>query len=103
MLCSGKSLWYLTGQMLLFFFYISFLRQKHRDPPFRVEAAQLEPGETCSEYSMVKSKTKVLMTCLNDVQNSPGKTLLWTQQQHYTCAFKITITAGLASLSTKVA
>lgn len=27
---------------------------------------------------------------MNDVQSYPGKTLLWTQQQHYTCAFKIT-------------
>jgi len=26
-----------------------------------------------------------------DVQSSPGKALPWTQQQHYTCAFKITL------------
>lgn len=43
------------------------------------------------------------MKCLNHVLNSPGKTLLWTQQQHYTCAFKMTLIEGLASLSAKVA
>lgn len=41
------------------------------------------------EYSVSTTETKVLMKCLNDEQTYPGKTLLWTQQQHYTCAFKI--------------
>lgn len=40
-------------------------------------------SSTCdawSEYDMVND-TKAVMT---DTQKSPGKTLLWTQQQHYT-------------------
>lgn len=82
-LCSGKSLWCSSVKRFCF-----FLR-----PNIQGDAEKTHPGETWSEYSMVKTETKVTMTCLNDVQNSPGKTILWTQQQHYTCAFKISRTS----------
>lgn len=82
MLCSSKSLWGFSAKGFLCL-CLTFLRQgTYSCPSFSVEqhnCTQVRPGLNITWW-ILKPKS----WCLN--QNSPGKTLLWTQQQHYTCA-----------------
>lgn len=90
MLCSGKSLW------CFFNFFVLHIWDEDVAAP---SSLTLVRPDLNIAWWILKPKS----WCFNDMQNPPGKTLLWTQQQHYTCAFKITLTEGLASLSAKVA
>lgn len=55
---------------------LSCISEARKRSRFKCGAAR----DACSEYNMVND-TKAVMS---DTQKSPGKTLLWTQQQHYT-------------------